>query len=89
MHKMRTVATDDLGVYHCSFLCHVAALCETAKRIDVLFGAETPEKPRHIVLNWVPIPHREGKGFDAAFGHFSIIRKEFSSFRPFLATAPS
>jgi len=56
-------------------LCVTRAECEqTAERIDVLFGAETPAGPRNIVLD------REGDGMGSMqpspdyFGHLFVER---------------
>jgi len=48
-------------------VCHTPDPCKTAERIEVLFGVETPEGPKDIVLNGVH-PHEEGerRDFDAA-----------------------
>jgi len=50
----RHIATDDpvaWCVCLCQYLCHAAALCETADEIDVLFRVETFGDPGHAVLD--------------------------------------
>jgi len=46
MHAMQTNAIDNPG---CLSVCHVALLCNTAERIEVLFGVETLRDPASIV----------------------------------------
>jgi len=37
-------------------VCHSAALCKTAKLIEVLYGMEALADPGHTVLDGVPTP---------------------------------
>jgi len=60
MHEMRTTAIDDPGVRQS--LMRSCCGKNVAKRVDVLFGVQTPEDPRNI-----PSPKARRRGFDAAF----------------------
>jgi len=39
----------------------------STEQIDVVFRVKSPVDPRHTVLEGVPIPHGEERGFNAAF----------------------
>jgi len=58
MHEIRTIAIDDPGV--CQSVCHAGGLC-------------SPEDPRNIVLDGVPIPTSpmvRGRGFNVALPNY-------------------
>jgi len=71
MHDMQTIVTDVYGVCQSVSLSlsrgstrlHCA---KTAEQIKMLFGVNTFEGPRNIVLDGGPDPPQRG-GFDAAF----------------------
>jgi len=65
--EMQPIAIDDPVACRCVSLlvCVYVSLSVTSsrlakmtERIEVLFGVETLVGPRHIVLDWVPIPLR-------------------------------
>jgi len=64
---MRPIATNDPVAWCVSFfVCHAAALCKTAERIEVMFSVEIFRGPRYVMSDGGPDP-LTAREVDAAF----------------------